>query len=62
MIPGLAGSDLYSCENKAILPYSRELFKIKLKMAIRKDFYGRIALRSGLSINHSIDIGVGVID
>ena len=31
-------------------------------MAIPKGFYGRIAPRSGLSINHSIYVGGGVVN
>ena len=59
---GSAGSDPYSCESKIIRPNSHELLKIALKMGIPKNFYGRIAPRSGLSNNHSIDICGGVID
>ena len=59
---GSAGSDPYSCESKIIRPHSHELLEIGLKMRIPKNFYGRIAPRSGLSNNHSIDICGGVID
>ena len=38
------------------------MFKLDLKMAIPKGLYGRIAPRSSLSVNHSIDVGGGVID
>ena len=59
---GSAGCDLYSCESKIIRPHFRELFEIEIKIAIPRGFYGRIAPRSGLSINNSIDVGVGVVD
>ena len=59
---GSPGCNLHSCESKTIRPHSRELFKIDLKMAITKGFYGRIALLSGLSVNHSIDVGGGAVD
>ena len=59
---GSAGCDLHSCESKTIRPYSRELFKIDLKIVIPKGLYRRIAPRSGLSINHSIDVGGGAVD
>ena len=48
---GLAGSNLYSCENKTIPPHSQELFKIDLEIEIPKGFYGRIVPRSGLLFN-----------
>ena len=38
------------------------MFKIDLKMEIPKGFYGRIARRSAVPINHSIDVGGGVIN
>jgi dUTP pyrophosphatase len=31
-------------------------------VAIPSNFYGRIAPRSGLALNHFIDVGAGVVD
>lgn len=33
-----------------------------LAMAIRHNFYGRIAPRSGLYLKNGIDVGAGVVD
>jgi dUTP pyrophosphatase len=38
------------------------LISTGLKLAIPINYYGRIAPRSGLALNHFIDVGAGVID
>lgn len=57
-----AGYDLFSCEEKIILPKQRVLINTGISLQIPPGYYGRIAPRSGLALNHSIDIGGGVID
>lgn len=42
--------------------FSSILVPIGIALHVPKCLYGRIATRSGLSINHSIDIGGGVIN
>ncbi len=61
-----AGLDIYSNTTLIIPPHSRS--KVSTGIAIcwtgpdEKNYYMRIAPRSGLSVKHSIDIGAGVID
>jgi dUTP pyrophosphatase len=38
------------------------LISTGLQIAIPRNHYGRIAPRSGLALNHFIDVGAGVID
>lgn len=58
-----AGFDLYSDEeNVVILPGKRKCVKTGIAVKIPDDCYGRIAPRSGLSVNYEIDVGAGVID
>lgn len=57
-----AGFDLFSCEEKIILPKQRVLINTGISLQIPPGYYGRIAPRSGLALNHCIDIGGGVID
>lgn len=57
-----AGYDLYSTSNVIIEPQGKALIPIGLTIALPKGTYGRIAPRSGLAVNHFIDVGAGVID
>jgi dUTP pyrophosphatase len=59
--PGSAGYDVYSVEEKMILPRSRELVNIGISTEFSKHYYLRCAPRSGLSVK-GIDVGAGVID
>lgn len=60
--PGSAGYDLYSAEDVIIPARGKAVVKTDIAIAIPSGYYGRIAPRSGLAANHSIDIGGGVID
>jgi dUTP pyrophosphatase len=55
--PYSAGLDLFSCEKRIIKAKDRLLINTGLKIALPSQTYGRIAARSGLSINNHIDIG-----
>lgn len=58
-----AGFDLYSDEDTVIiLPRTRKCIKTGISVKIPNECYGRIAARSGLSINNEIDVGAGVVD
>jgi len=59
--PGSAGYDIYSNQNVEIYSKSRKLVSTGLSTEFNKDYYLRIAPRSGLSVK-GIDIGAGVID
>jgi dUTP pyrophosphatase len=59
--PGSAGYDVYSVEEKMILPRSRQLVNIGISTEFSKHYYLRCAPRSGLSVK-GIDVGAGVID
>jgi len=56
-----AGYDLYSIDAITIPPLSRVLVNIGLSIKTPEGTYGRIAPRSGMSLN-GIDVGGGVID
>ena len=58
---GAAGFDLYASKPDHIESKSRKLIETDIRIAIPKGYYGRIAPRSGLSVN-GIDVGAGVCD
>ena len=57
-----AGYDLKSPTDCLIERENRKLILIDIAIQIPKNTYGRIAPRSGLSLNHFITVGGGVID
>jgi dUTP pyrophosphatase len=57
-----AGLDLYSVEELTIEAGQRALAGTGLSVAIPEGFYGRVAPRSGLAIEHGLDVLAGVID
>lgn len=57
-----AGLDLRSPDQVCLLPHTRELILTDLQIIIPPNCYGRIASRSGLSLNNCIDVAGGVID
>lgn len=57
-----AGADLYSVQDITIPPLSRTLVSTGISLEIPTGFYGRIAPRSGLAVNHGIDVLAGVCD
>lgn len=59
---GSAGYDLCCIEDKTLRAGTRDLFKIGQQWAIPKNFYGRIAARSGLAWKRGIEPMAGVID
>ena len=57
-----AGLDIYSAQPCIVPAQNRRLVNTDLKVAMPKGSYGRIAPRSGMALEHFIDIGAGVID
>jgi dUTP pyrophosphatase len=57
-----AGLDLYAIERIIIEPHQRALVRTGLSVAIPHGFYGRVAPRSGLAVQHGLDVLAGVID
>lgn len=57
-----AGYDLYAFEPAFVPAWGSYLAKLKIKMAIPPNLYGRIASRSGLAAKHNIEVGAGVVD
>lgn len=57
-----AGLDLYSSESTTIAAHSRAVVRTGLSVAIPHGYYGRVAPRSGLAVNHGLDVLAGVID
>jgi dUTP pyrophosphatase len=60
--PKNAGNDLHSCENYTLDPGKRHTFDVQIKMAIPDGYHGEIKPRSGLAVNHGIDVLAGIID
>ena len=56
------GLDLYSYEERVIEPKCRALVPTGIAVGIPEGCYGRVASKSGLACNKSIDVGAGVID
>jgi dUTP pyrophosphatase len=57
-----AGFDLRSAYDYTVPPRGRVLVKTDLQIELPRGCYGRVAPRSGLALNHGIDIAAGVID
>ena len=53
---------MYAAEDKEILPKTNAIVSLDLRMAIPKEFFGRIFSRSGLFLNHKLTAEAGVID
>ncbi|MCS6884269.1 MAG: dUTP diphosphatase [Acidobacteriota bacterium] len=72
MTKGSAGYDLYAAQEAIVKPakltedgnveIGRALIRTGLAIAIPQGFVGRIASRSGLSVNYNIEVGAGWID
>lgn len=56
------GYDLYSAYDVVIPGRGKGLVPLDLEFFIPDGYYGRIAPRSGLTWEHSLDVGAGVID
>jgi dUTP pyrophosphatase len=59
--PGAAGYDIFSTEDVRVKPGERALVSTGISCEFSKNFYLRVAPRSGLSTK-CIDVGAGVID
>lgn len=57
-----AGYDLYSAYEYDVLPLSRQLCLTDIAVIVPTFTYGRIAPKSGLALNHGIDVFAGVVD
>jgi dUTP pyrophosphatase len=57
-----AGLDLYALERTEIPAHGRAVVRTGLSVAIPHGFYGRVAPRSGLAVEHGLDVLAGVID
>ena len=55
-----AGYDLYAIGHDVIKSDERKLVNIGISISIPHGYYGRIAPRSGLALNHGIDVLAGV--
>lgn len=59
---GAAGFDLYATHDIVLEPGCRAVVKTGIILQISHGWYGRIAPRSGMAVNHGIDVLAGVID
>ena len=57
-----AGLDLYSAYDLTVPARGLVSVVTDLQIHVPEGFYGRIAPRSGLALQHHIDVGAGVID
>ena len=57
-----AGFDLCSSLDKTIPARGKQVVETGIKIILPEGCYGRIAPRSGLAVNHSLDVGAGVVD
>ena len=57
-----AGWDLYSVDNCAIDPNSRQLVNVGIALEIPERYVGLIWPRSGLAVKSGVDVFAGVID
>ena len=57
-----AGLDLYSNEDVIIASHGRAVVRTGLSVAVPHGYYGRVAPRSGLAVEHGLDVLAGVID
>lgn len=57
-----AGLDVYCIDDLSIGARERTGARTGLSVAIPEGFYGRVAPRSGLAVNHGLDVLSGVID
>jgi dUTP pyrophosphatase len=60
--PGAAGLDLYASEDTIIPAHGKGIVFTGIAVATPHWTYFRIAPRSGLAMNHSIDVLAGVVD
>ena len=56
------GLDLYSLTNVLIPAHDKILVDLGIAFQIPMGYYGQIASRSGLAIDHHIHVGAGVVD
>jgi dUTP pyrophosphatase len=59
---GAVGYDIFSIEDAIVPANGKTIVKTGIRLCIPSGHYGRIAPRSGLAANHSIDVGAGVVD
>lgn len=57
-----AGYDLYASENCSIKPHEHTIVKTGITIELPPNTYGRIAARSGFTVNQHSHIGAGVVD
>lgn len=57
-----AGLDLYAIEPALIKPSAQVKIPTGLAVEIPRNHYGRVAPRSGLAVNHGVNVHAGVVD
>src|SRR3989344_7746273 len=60
--PGDAGMDIYSCEERTLLPQEQALISTGIAMEIPDGYVGLFWDKSGLSSKHGLKTMAGVID
>ena len=57
-----AGYDLYAASNATVPAWGKAIVGTQLCVNVPVGTYGRVASRSGLSVNYDLEVGAGVID
>jgi dUTP pyrophosphatase len=60
--PDDAGLDLFAQEDTIIPGWGKAVLATGISVQVPAGHYGRIASRSGLSVNEDIEVGAGVVD
>jgi dUTP pyrophosphatase len=59
---GAAGYDLYAAENQIVPAHGQRMVDTGVVFQFPSDCYARVAPRSGLAVNHRLDVLAGVVD
>ena len=59
---GAAGYDVFTYEDRVIIPGKRGVFPLGFQCAIEKGYYGQLKIRSGIALRNEVTVDAGTID
>ena len=59
---GAAGCDVFTYEDRVIIPGKRGVFPLGFQCAIEKGYYGQLKIRSGIALRNEVTVDAGTID
>ena len=59
---GAAGYDVFTYEDRVIIPGKRGVFPLGFQCAIQKGYYGQLKIRSGIALRNEVTVDAGTID